>query len=382
MSSSRNRRRAFSLVELLAIVAVIGTLLLLLPSCVQQQREAARRMQCTNNLKLLALAVQNYHDSYRSLPPGAESMMASDGFARRVSAFLHLLPYVGETALYEQIMRSNVLPDFNSDTPADASLKRPINTFICPSDGSWGGNGEQAHINYRVCYGDFPVHTANMVGENPGRLGIGPTQICIATRGAFSIQAWPDLSIISDGTSNTILMSERAVGDGHPDVDLKSVYINSGTSLDVRYQNQVIETTADDSTPVDDCMAMTDRLTIRQGNFVTFADYELGGWSGLRWSDGAGAYTGFTTILPPNAPSCLAVNEPTSGGIIAPSSYHGDGVNCAMADGSVRFISNSIDYTGGSKSGYNSFTLEGKSPHGVWGALGTRSGGEEVKDGF
>ncbi|MBQ9372738.1 MAG: DUF1559 domain-containing protein [Thermoguttaceae bacterium] len=386
MPSPANRRQAFSLLELLVVIIVLGVLLCLLLPAISYAPEAARRMQCVNNLKQLALACHNYCDVFQTLPAGAESVMSSDGKARRVSVFLPLLPYLEEVELYRHIMRKECLPDFNSDSTNLPELNYN-SLFFCPADpfhqenrvsrtSQTSGKRNQAQTNYRACYGDFPVHTANMVGKTPGELGTGKTDICNVNRGAFAPQQWNAFSEFADGTSNTLSFGERAIS-GRNKYNVKSAYIASGTSLDLRYENQVVETTGDSGTPVDDCLALASRGYINNVSVL-----KLGYWSGRRWWDGACAYTGFMTILPPNAPSCLAANEPTSGGFIAPSSFHSGGVNCAMADGAVRFISDSVDYAGGSKSGYNSFTLEGKSPHGVWGALGTRSGGEEVKDGF
>ena len=368
-------RAAFTLVELLVVIAIIGVLIGLLIPAVQAAREAARRMQCTNNLKQLALACQSYHDASKtSFPAGAVSVMASDGVARRISAFLPLLPHFEQGPLYEQIMQENYLLDFNSDAPSATTLTTTLAPFLCPSDSAGENNqGGQARINYRACYGDFPIHTANMEGKKQGALGASKTSICNADRGAFAPQQWNGIKGFSDGISNPILMSERAINDGYTR-DTKVGYVTSGTSLDVKYENQVVETTKGATTAVDDCMALAGKGEIAE----SVSDADLGEWSGLRWSDGACVYTGFMTILPPNAPSCLAVNAPTSGGLIAPTSYHNGGVNCAMADGSVTFISDSIDYTSTNsnpdpKIGHNSFTEYGKSYHGVWGAMGTRA---------
>ncbi|MBQ9372739.1 MAG: DUF1559 domain-containing protein [Thermoguttaceae bacterium] len=377
MPSPANRRQAFSLLDLLVVIVLNGVLLCLLLPAISRAREATRRAQCTNNLKFLALAIHNYHDIGHTLPVGAESVMASDGVARRVSGFVSLPPYMESSPFHSQIMEENYLLDFNSDSPASPLLATSLPYYLCPSDSVDGAAPTgQGRINYRFSYGDFPVHTANMVGKEPGELGPGKTDICNVNRGAFAPQQWNALSEFTDGISNTIVFSERAIS-GRDKHNVRSVYVVSGTSLDVRYENQVVETTGDSKTPVDDCLALAPK-----GRVNNVSNLTLGYWSGWRWSDGACGYTGFMTILPPNALSCLAANEATSGGLIAPSSFHKGGVNCAMADGSVRFISNSIDYTGGSKSDYNSFTLKGKSPHGVWGALGTRSGGEEVTDAF
>ena len=380
MSSSRNRRRAFSLVELIVILVVVfGILGVLALYGVQNAREDARRMQCVNNLKQLGLACHNYMDmNSLFLPAGAESIMTSDRVARRTSAFLPLLPYIEQYALYKHIMEEGDLPDLNSDSSVSALTAEPIWCFRCPSDPALHGQDSLAWINYRLCYGDYPVHTANMVGAEHGELGVGETDVCIANRGAFATQQWNKFDAFEDGSSNTIIMSERAV-NGYDSRNKKVGYITSGTSLDVRYKNQVVETTEGAGTPVDDCMALAAKNKIDK----SVHDDALGDWSGRRWCDGACVYTGFMTILPPNAPSCLAANEPTSGGIIAPSSYHVGGVNAAMADGSVRFISDSIDYgKADPTNGYNSFILDGKSSYGVWGAMGTRAGGDGTYDPF
>ena len=97
-------------------------------------------------------------------------------------------------------------------------------------------------------------------------------------------------------------------------------------------------------------------------------------WRGHFYQDGR-AWNGFHTVLPPNAPSCQATSNGYWGAIFSANSYHSGGVNCAMADGSVRFVSETIDC---GDLNATSTQCTGKSPYGVWGAMGTPSGGETV----
>lgn len=375
----KSLNNGFTLVELLVVIAIIGILVGLLIPAVQAAREAGRRMKCTNRLRQLGLACQTYHDAAKTcFPAGAVGYWDPDKKPRRISGFLPLLPFIEQAALYDNIMETKFAIDFNSDSPSSSLLTTTIEDFLCPSDPTGHVEG-QAPINYRLCYGDFPVHSSALKSgeghpEYIGQLGASQLNICNVDRGAFATMQWNGIKGFTDGLSKTIMMSERLINNGSNTRDKKVGYATSGTSLDAKYRDRVVETVKVGTTPVDDCAGLADGRKISS----SVADGSVAAWSGKRWSDGALVYTGFNTILPPNAPSCLAYPEETSGGIIAPSSYHSGGVNCLMADASVTFVSDSVDYTGTNgnpvaKNGHNSFTEYGKSYHGVWGALGTRN---------
>ena len=373
MDRALNTRKGFTLVELLVVIAIIGILIGLLLPAVQAAREAARRMQCTNKMKQIALACHNYHDASKTAyPAGAFSLKGSDGAYKRVSGFVPLLPYVEQTALFNEIADSDGYGcGFNSDSPADSCLTRFVDAFACPSDGETENSTGQAYCNYRFCYGDFPIHMANMTSS--AVLGSTKTCICNACRGVFAPQQWMGVKAVTDGTSNTIMFSEKSVCSDEEDV--REGIATSGTGMPAACVNTVYELVKGSDTPVDTCMALASKKKYSGGSPAAY--------SGKRWSDGAAVYTGFMTILPPNAPSCLSSSDDFSGGMISASSSHHGGVNCAMVDGSVRFISETIDYqdTNGNpdpKVGYNSFTEYGKSYHGVWGALGTKAANDPV----
>lgn len=368
-------RNGFTLVELLVVIAIVGILIGLLLPAVQAAREAARKMQCSNNMKQLALACLNYHDASKTAyVAGASSVQGGDGEFKRVSGLVALLPYIEQTALYDQIAGDSYSAGFNNDSPAESYLATVVPAFVCPSDGNASSSTGQAYSNYRFCYGDFPIHMSNMAGEKRGALGAGKANICNACRGIFAPQQWMGVKGVTDGASNTIMFSERLVCVDAENVRQGIATVNTG--MPAGYLNTVIETIKGSDTPVDSCMALADNRNYTAG--VAPAAY-----SGKRWSDGAAVYTGFMTILPPNAPSCLPDAADCGGGLISATSGHSAGVNCAMADGSVRFISNTIDYQGNNgnadpKIGHNSFTEYGKSYHGVWGALGTRAANDTV----
>jgi hypothetical protein len=165
---------------------------------------------------------------------------------------------------------------------------------------------------------------------------------------------------IKDGTSNTLAFSERCVANGTRDVK---------TSIARSLPNSIM----DNPTP---CLAQV----VDGENTSNVAT----GWSGVRMFDGCPAFTGFTTVLPPNGPTCIRGTWDCEWGIFTPSSYHPGGVLVTLADGSSRFISETID-TGNvaapspcspAAGDWSSCGME--SNYGVWGALGSRNGGEAV----
>ncbi len=164
--------RGFTLVELLVVIAIIGVLVALLLPAVQQAREAARRMQCSNNMKQLGLAIHNYHDTFNSLPPGgiwghdtpwSENVPSPN--PARGSALVHLLPFVEQAALYDQLdfAATNNVHDQHVDPPANTrTLRRTVvNGYICPSDTHGGlmnvGGSERAAHNYAGNHGPTGV---------------------------------------------------------------------------------------------------------------------------------------------------------------------------------------------------------------------------------
>ena len=154
-----NRRRAFTLVELLVVIAIIGILIALLLPAVQAAREAARRSQCSNNLKQLGLALHNYHDTFKAQPPRQGGPLWSGGSLTnppRHSAFVNLLPFIEQDARYSQIMTSQLNAWSGG---ADSGYVGEIAPFICPSDGlltetSPDRQALYSPLNYGLCMGD------------------------------------------------------------------------------------------------------------------------------------------------------------------------------------------------------------------------------------
>jgi prepilin-type N-terminal cleavage/methylation domain-containing protein/prepilin-type processing-associated H-X9-DG protein len=390
-------RYGFTLVELLVVIAIIAVLIGLLLPAVQAAREAARKMTCSNNLHQIGIAVHNYHDQYRrNLPAGGFAVKSNDRARRRVSGFVSLLSFIEMTPLYERIVSGGFQCEFNADVQSgnDATgvdtttyMTDVISAWLCPSDGEGKvkDNTVQARTNYRFCYGDFPVHFNLLQAAAPAsgpatafpNFGSTASTFCCVDRGAFAPQQWNGSQSITDGLSNTMLVSERCIAGENIRL-VKTGIIVSGSGVPTTFENTVPAANAT-GTAVKTCYELKDGSNIKSA----ITDSNIVNWSGKRWSDGAIAFTGFTAILPPNSTSGLAANKEYSGGFISPSSYHSGGVNVCMSDGSVRFISDTVDYQGINgntveNAKYNTFIEFGKSYHGVWGALGSRAGGESV----
>jgi type II secretory pathway pseudopilin PulG len=342
------------LVELLVVIAIIGVLIGLLLPAVQAARETARRMQCSNNMKQWVLAAHNYHDTHQSLPAARNLCHTS---LERFSATYLLLPFMEQQSIFDQIRvtTTDPYPDTGNINGTEVVTKN-ISTLRCPSD-SWGNepsvtgsarNRLGAVGNIVISYGDG----ANRLQQNDTGL-VGD----ISSRGMFYWTSGKTMSI-TDGTSNTVLISESCVPSNISTNAIKGgIAVLSGIDLGSWIWSPSV------------CM------TIRNGQ--QFSGTAHGFWRCARYLDGMVLYTGFNTIMPPNSPSCVKNTSELTSGFYAANSNHTGGVNTARVDGSVSFISDTIDTNGLPDSIQGSY-LTGPSPYGIWGALGTPYGGESI----
>lgn len=346
--SPQLNRRGFTLIELLVVIAIIAILIALLLPAVQQAREAARRTQCRNSLKQLGLALHNYHDTYgmfnaRQAGPGTpQGGQPYSHLRSRISGIVSLLPYLDQTPLYQQIQTGTAVP-----WTTGGYWQRDLPALLCPSDTLSGAPAGTlvGRYNYTFSSGD----SVSSSGNN----GNSATPILVASRGMFGAHICYGVRDALDGTSNTIAMAEGV----RP----------TGTNT-----RGMVSNTAGIANPAA-CTALFDRNT---GTFPG------GGWTGdtswgYRWGDGGGFFTGFTTAIPPNGPSCTenAGHSHWNSTVNTVSSRHTGGAHVLMTDGAVRFISENIN-TGDQSAAWMGATAGGPSPYGVWGALGTRAGGE------
>jgi prepilin-type N-terminal cleavage/methylation domain-containing protein/prepilin-type processing-associated H-X9-DG protein len=358
-------RRAFTLVELLVVIAIIGILIALLLPAVQAAREAARRSQCTNNLKQLILAVHTYVDTYKVLP----TRQSGRGVAHeilgqqrlRISGWVQLAPFYEQKSLYDVAMQANDNPW--SDNGVSHWQLAVIPTLNCPSDGGDipPRGSKRGTTSYAFCSGDNYEATLHSPAErSDSNEAIAKMNVPIKNRGMFGRQDYNSLATIVDGTSNTIALAERS------------------RPKNLRDRGMVVNDTSADATSY---IPLACRAWWAGNRYIDSAVASSDTSPGYRWADGAAFFAAVSTILPPNTAVCqlLAGGWPThwSPGIWTATSEHPGGVNVAMADGSVRFISDTID-AGNLTVVAPSPTSSGRSPYGVWGALGTKAGGESV----
>ena len=374
-------RIGFTLVELLVVIAIIGVLVGLLLPAVQSARSSARRTACVNKTKNVALAAINHHETKKSLPSRnggtccygntandpTKTAQYSNNAGRR-SAFVEILPYMEETVMYDDIMAGDLTnaaggpyaySSWTQWNTAPATLSCPDDTAIYRAAGH----------NFAICIADSATFT-NSVSATV------PNVATAAGRGLWNVGAWTNTTTspptrantgvkfkeCTDGLSKTILFSERVRGSS-----------NSGTwaASSATRIREAIAQVAGISTDPSACQA------VQSNDFYVDGTQVKTVWGNL-WTDGQAERVGFHTILPPNSPSCGAAttNADNTTAILPPTSNHPGGVNVAFADGAVAFIADSID-TGNLKVVVSN-TSTGPSPYGVWGALGTKSAGENA----
>jgi prepilin-type N-terminal cleavage/methylation domain-containing protein/prepilin-type processing-associated H-X9-DG protein len=356
-------RFGFTLVELLVVIAIIGVLIALLLPAVQAAREAARRMQCTNKLKQLALATHNYHDTYQALPCGRPALVGSDSNFGRWSAYVWLLPFLELNASYESMTAHDLfVAPASGDrycipwetNKADTNFNTAMNTnyaaLLCPSDSNSTKNtNEIGRINYVYSSGDYAVHPKAFAGKNRGPFGVG---------------RWLGLNAVSDGTSNTLMFSERLISISGRTI--KGAYAAGVTDVFTGNTDGACEA---NFVPLL-CLQTKDNK-----QYSTTLAPTIRNDSGYRWSDGVTACVWTNTILPPNSPSCISSNNDDVPMINPPMSNHSGGVNIARVDGSCGFVSETVN-AGNLLTTGNNCVLSDTSPFGIWGALGSVNGNE------
>ena len=447
-------RNAFTVVELLAVVAIIGILVALLLPSVQSAREGARRISCSKNLMNVAIAVRSYQAAFGHYPVqlhGTDgSTVKGEDNDRRLSFLVGLLPFMDQVGLAEMIDRQlprvnkpdmgmdpemgmdiqygdgsfaagmlvpnqgvdslelnessevNELAELNEAKVAPSVWPRngpepftgqyrpwmvEIPVLRCPSDPGYGpvpGSSFVSRTNYAACLGDSVLASASGPWkEVKGKFVLDAKlvqQTKAAMRGAFVPRVATCDADVTDGISHTILLGEiiTSLGDG----DRRSRPVVVTNANDLRDDPNLVWTLNTDR------VASGLEPLYRGYHWAPLPDPQVAiestGLSptqrrGLRWTDGMPLYTGFNTILPPNGELVLSAKRDDCWGILPPSSRHQGGAHLAMVDGSVRFVTDSID-TGNVNAPtvyVGSASVPGSpSPYGVWGALGTRASGE------
>ena len=211
------RRRAFTLVELLVVVTIIGLLIALLLPAVQAAREAARRAQCANNLKQFGLALSNYENTHGVLPPGHGFVPASYYGQSKANAWswpVRLFPYLDQDALWtvmDTLWSTNCGNDWSSTTCKMAKVQSAqVSVFHCPSDVGIGIRWNSNHTCHTPS-GTPPVAEQARLSY-AGNYGQGQMEAASRTSGVFGFNSATQIGDIHDGTSNTLLLSEVLVG--------------------------------------------------------------------------------------------------------------------------------------------------------------------------
>ena len=317
------RRRGFTLVELLVVIAIIGTLVGLLLPAVQAAREAARRSACTNNLKQLGLAMQNYHDTMEMYP---RNLLQVGGYIwESTSASVQILPFMEQQGLYQKF-KSMAPPTNNWGGTYSLMQTATVGAFLCPSSANkaavtdWSGAGS-----------NYAWNTGSSLDTVWGGANFN---------GIIAYQNDRRMRDVSDGLSSTILGAEILVGSGS----------SSGTSgtfpFDMFYAGDAVFNSASNR------------------NMPTAADIETIGMAarnspqgvkannGGMWAWYGAGHSTFTTSAPPNwqyptagGGCCPGGAHDWGNGIIPPRSQHPGGVNVVLADASVRLITDTVDLT-------------------------------------
>jgi prepilin-type N-terminal cleavage/methylation domain-containing protein/prepilin-type processing-associated H-X9-DG protein len=313
-------RRAFTLVELLIVIAIVGILIALVMPAVQAARAAARRSACANNLRQIGVALSSYDAARGAFPPGRGTPAP-----RIFSPQAHLLAYLEDASLFAMIdfneapagytVPPSTVYDGSRNFPAAATL---CSVYICPADDAAG----------RVPGSDFAA--TNYAGSTGSGLAGG---LLATADGAFRLGLPVSSRDVTDGTSHTVAFSERTLGDG-------AAAPTTEPGRPDRAMREIAGATTPDSS--------------------VCAPSAAGAWNherGAKWIVGNYGNSLYNHAWPPNAAAIDCLNATQQKALTAARSRHGSGVNTLFCDASVHFIADTV-------------------AHNVWQAAATRAGNE------
>jgi prepilin-type N-terminal cleavage/methylation domain-containing protein/prepilin-type processing-associated H-X9-DG protein len=327
------RRRGFTLIELLVVIAIIAVLIALLLPAVQAAREAARRIQCVNNLKQLGLAVMNYESSNAALPPQQTGIWVGTAQPTQYTSWgvsARLAPFMEAGPMYNAMNFSLKYSDPTNTTVSYLQIKY----LICPSE-----------VNTTPADSTKPFGVSNY-GWNVGDWYVFGGGGALPNRSPFFVNTSRTLAAFTDGLSNTILAAEVKAN--------QPLYKSCATPAGI----------SPTSYP-----AVAASVAFVQSNYTNGCKADTGH---VKWSIGSACYDGFTTAIPPNTKVMVGTpavdidydtNDENNGGptyaAITSRSYHPGGVNSLFGDGTVRYIKSTVNGD-------------------TWRALGTFGGGEVI----
>src|SRR5262245_40805039 len=325
-------RRAFTLVELLVVIAIIGVLVALLLPAVQAAREAARRMKCSSGLRQLGLSLHNYHDTFNILPMGSANITGGAGSNASTHAFI--LPYIEQG-------NAHALFDFNQDINTSTSnlaarqLRLPI--FLCPSHP--------------------PVPPFILTGTQcPSGCGVTNYMQSLGNNGNYASNNGPfgrrygaRFAEVTDGLSNTALLSEVLLGPSPGTGTASPGVVAAGSRDDYRVATDLPTATWDTTADNVYNPACDNRST------------PAWLYRGKQFYRGVVVTTYYSHTLTPNSKfrDCIRGNSILDRAHLAARSFHPAGVNLVLGDGSVRFVSNTVNEA-------------------TWRAVGSKGDGDQI----